>query len=248
MSLFTVVPQVSFSMIYAKVLIRATFGFNSKWGNRRVEGCRWVNTGVTDKRKIKSRLERAKPVVPDADGTRSLAEIADAAIGVTSPIKMAALGKQAIKDIGARMRQIQGLKPGGTSIRTREIVEEIIERLKAGETILSITCDTRMPSYGALWNWRDADDELDDRIKRAQAQGQHALADARMDIALGGPISTGDRLRDKLVIDTINDNIAQRNRAEFGEKIAVTAQHTLMPYALPPMLLPSDVVKPEDDE
>ncbi|THD35693.1 MAG: hypothetical protein E7773_10120 [Sphingomonas sp.] len=202
---------------------------------------------MVDRRKLKSRIERSKPVVPDADGTRSLAEIADAADGVTNPIQMVALGKQAIRDIGKRLAQIQGLKPGGTSIRTAEIVEEIIERLKTGETLTSITCDPRMPSQSALWNWRDADEELEDRIVRAQAKGQHTLADARLDIALGGPTSTGDRLRDKLVIDTINANIAQRNRAEFGEKIAVTAQHTLMPYSVPMTLIPSDVVKPEND-
>ncbi|RZF59022.1 hypothetical protein EWE75_24105 [Sphingomonas populi] len=172
-------------------------------------------------------MEVPTPSLPPLDGTQTIAELAK-----ISPITLAAMGKQSIKDMSNRRRQIEGLKPGSSSIRTVEMIEEIVDRLRGGETLTSILKDTHLPRVTTLWNWREADEALDQRIKRAQAQGQHTLADERLDIALGCSISTGDTYRDSLVIKTINANIAQRNRAEFGERVQV--DHASVVINLPP--------------
>jgi hypothetical protein len=148
-----------------------------------------------------------------------------------NPIKLASMGKTAIQDLGARLRQIASLKPGSSSIRTAEMVDEMVERLMGGETMTSITTDPRMPSSSTVWNWCQADVGLDNRLKQAQAIGQRTLADMRMNIAAGGEFSTGDPRRDELLIKAINANIAQRNRAEFGERqqIDIAAISYVMP-------------------
>lgn len=151
------------------------------------------------------------------DGSRTIEELTlDKTRG-----ELSELGKRTIKDLGNRMRQIAGLKPGSTSIRTSAMIDEIIERLEYGETLASIHVDSHMPAVGTLHNWRSADPDLDARITLAEQRGQNILADLRMDIALGGHFSTGDARRDELVVKTINTNISQRNRAKFGERVQV---------------------------
>ena len=148
-----------------------------------------------------------------------------------NPIKLAQLGKTAIADLGARLRQIAALKPGGSSIRTNEMIDSMMDRLMAGETMTSILTDPLMPGVSTFWGWCKRDADLDRRVKEAQAIGQRTLADMRMNIAAGGEFSTGDPRRDELLIKAINANIAQRNRPEFGERqqIDIAAISYVMP-------------------
>lgn len=168
-------------------------------------------------------------ITPDKklDGSLTVKELVDQHPGVPA----VAMGKQYIKDIGARMAQIAGLKPGSSSIRSPQMIDEIVRRLQSGESMLSILCDPHMPSTSTMWNWREADPDLDARVRKAQAQGQHFLADARLDIAAGGPLSSGDVRRDELFIKTINANVAQRNRQEFGERVQV--DHAAVQVVMP---------------
>ncbi|WP_146037214.1 hypothetical protein [Novosphingobium guangzhouense] len=130
----------------------------------------------------------------------------------------AANGKRVVRDLVARLRQLEGLKAAWVSIRTPEMIEEILSRLVTGETLTSITHDEHMPGHQTLHNWRRKDPQLDEDIRSAMAYGQHVLADLRLDMALGGVTSTGDLNRDRLALETINTNIKQRNRAEFGDR------------------------------
>ncbi|MDF0540754.1 hypothetical protein PX699_00225 [Sphingobium sp. H39-3-25] len=161
------------------------------------------------------------------NGSLTVAEIVSA-----NPLKLAAIGKTAIQDLGSRLRQMAALKPGSSSIRTSVMIDEIIERLMGGETMTSITTDPRMPSSSTIWNWCKGDAALDRDVKEAQAIGQRALADMRMNIAMGGEFSTGDARRDELLIKAINANIAQRNRPEFGERQQVDVRQAVQ-YVLP---------------
>lgn len=158
------------------------------------------------------------------DGTKTVAEIVEAHAGVP----MIALGKETIFDIGKRLAQISGLKPGRSSIRTPEMIDEILERLANGQTLTTITSDPHMPAHSTFWYWCDADADLASKVKAAQAVGQRVLADARLDIAAGGLFSTGDARRDEMLVKAINANIAQRNRSEFGEKVQVDQRQVIV--------------------
>lgn len=151
------------------------------------------------------------------DGSLSVEELSR----MTGTRDVLVMGKATIKDAGAKLRQIIGLKPGSTSIRTPEMIDEIVDRLMFGESLVSITADPRMPAHSTLWNWRDADPALDDRIRKAQARGAHMLVDIKLDIAQGGFFSTGDARRDEIYIKAIDKNVSLRNRAEFGERVQV---------------------------
>lgn len=186
-------------------------------GFARLYTARYINTGMPDF------TDRTEPTI-SFDGSQTVEELNEA----HPSVPMIAKGKLAIKDIGKRLAQIRGLKPGSTSIRTDEMIEEILTRLTDGETLTSILCDEHMPAKRTLDNWCDRDMELDHSIMKAQAKGQRTLADIRLDIAQGGQFSTQDVRRDDLLIKAINANISQRNRAEFGEKVQVDHQRVVL--------------------
>lgn len=166
--------------------------------------------------------------------------------GVSVPAKMELSGKvnasfagqkSLVRDIGARMRQLSGLKVKET-YRTPEIVAEIVDRLRSGETLLSISSDPNMPGHSTIHDWMGADPELKATINEAREVGTHALYDATIDIAFGGPFSTGDRLRDELVVKTLQHTASRRNPSQFGERLAIEASHSIAPVMLPAIALP----------
>ena len=71
-------------------------------------------------------------------------------------------------------------KAGRPSMRSPEVVEELIERLSAGEAMVTICADAHMPHTTTVLRWMDADDELAARCARAreqQAEVHHAAMD-----------------------------------------------------------------------
>lgn len=147
--------------------------------------------------------------------------------------------KRLVKDLGAHLRQIAALKVGSATIRTPEKIAAIIERLCSGETLLSITMDPMMPGHSTLYDWIDADPELDAAVQRAREIGAHIMFDAKTDVAMGGALSTGDRQRDELLIKVLDQAATKRNRAAFQDRVAVDATHSIAPVVLPAIALPA---------
>jgi hypothetical protein len=57
------------------------------------------------------------------------------------------------------------------SIRTEEMIEEILDRFSVGETITSVCLDAHLPTIRALQKWRRKDKELDDACFNAEKRG-----------------------------------------------------------------------------
>lgn len=156
------------------------------------------------------------------------------------PIHANAAGeKRLVADVGARLRSLANLKPGSSSKRTPAMIREIIERLRWGETLLSITMDDRMPCHSTLHDWMAQDEELDAAIQRAREIGAHIVFDAKTDVAMGGALSTGDRQRDELVVKVLDQAAMKRNRTAFGDRVSVDAQIGIAPVILPTIALPA---------
>ena len=151
-----------------------------------------------------------KPTLPVLSGTTSIAELAE-----TTPAVTVRYGKDYITDPLKKLAQIRGLKPGSSTIRTDAMVEEILHRLAAGETLVSISMEDHICDHTTFRSWVRKDEELKARYYAAMEDGASALSDLRMDIALGGEFSTTER-RDEIAIKTIKDIISARNRREFG--------------------------------
>jgi hypothetical protein len=147
--------------------------------------------------------------------------------------------RRVVKDIGAHLRRIRGLKVGSSTKRSPEMIAEILERLRDGETLLSISCDSHIACHSAIYEWIDADPEFAAQIERAREIGAQVLYDARIDIAMDGAFATGDRLRDELLQRVLADTAAKRNPAAFGDKATVEMQIGIAPVILPTIALPA---------
>lgn len=67
-------------------------------------------------------------------------------------------------------------KPRPTK-KTPEVIEEVLERVGNGETLMSIFEDDHLPSRIAFWAWCNKDKELDDLVFRAIRRGKLVHAD-----------------------------------------------------------------------
>jgi len=170
---------------------------------------------------------KEKPPSKPLTGTLTVAELS-----VVDPDAVKLMGKAYIQDAGAKYRQIVGLKPGSSSIRTPQMIDEALERLTMGETLASIMKDNHMPALSTFYTWTYGDAELAARYEWALAMGQRTRKDFNHDVAEGGALSSGDVRRDALIVQVNDKNAAARNRAEFGDRAQLDVNHGVQ-YVLP---------------
>jgi hypothetical protein len=122
--------------------------------------------------------------------------------------------------------------------RTTEIEDEICKRLAEGEPLRAICRDEHMPSWQAVYQWMDADEDFARRIAHARNLGHDAIAESALEIADDGRNDWMDRLdkdqvpigyqlngdhvqRSKLRIETRLKLLAKWNPKKYGERTAM---------------------------
>jgi hypothetical protein len=70
---------------------------------------------------------------------------------------------------------------GRPTIRTDQMIDEILDRVSVGETMTSICKDDHLPTIRALMKWLRKDKELDDQMHRARVRGTLIQADEAVD-------------------------------------------------------------------
>ena len=111
---------------------------------------------------------------------------------------------------------------------TDEILKEICDRLSLGEDLETICKSEHLPCADTVHLWKCGKtttvdkDKVFQAIAHAREVGYDAIArDARL-IARGKhPDSTGDTLRDKLIIETDLKLLAKWFPSKYGDKTAV---------------------------
>lgn len=69
-------------------------------------------------------------------------------------------------------------------VQTKEIEDEVTDRLSNGETMVSIFESKHLPTKAAYNKWRNHDKSLDERTFEAMKRGYHAQADEAAHIQL----------------------------------------------------------------
>lgn len=136
-------------------------------------------------------------------------------------------------------------KPQGRpSKRTQAIEDEIFRRIGEGETLRAICRDEHMPSYGAVYDWAEADKDFSSRLAHARDKGEEAIAQECIEIAddgtndwmekhgkdgefIGYQINGEHVQRSKLRIETRLKLLAVWNPKKYGNKVDVS--HGLQP-------------------
>lgn len=91
---------------------------------------------------------------------------------------------------------------GGQTVYTDELAAEIIERYSQGESIEEICEDEHMPTSRTVHNWNNANPTFASEYARAKVPHQFARVHRVRRIIKGDPeLSTGDVLRDKMLVD-----------------------------------------------
>lgn len=107
---------------------------------------------------------------------------------------------------------------GRPSLKTPEVVEEIINRLAEGEPLAKICKDDHLPAFRTVWQWEEDDAEFRQLSMRAREHGTHFIADECMEIADRTGLDPQDK---RIRIDTRLRLIGKWNRKVYGEKALI---------------------------
>lgn len=121
---------------------------------------------------------------------------------------------------------------GRPTLRTDEVLDEIVGRLSQGEPLRQICRDDRMPSWQTFYRWKAEDETLSRRIAGAREAGFDAIAEECLEIADETAFDTvigdnGDRAntewisRSKLRVETRLKLLAKWDPKRYGDKVDV---------------------------
>lgn len=121
---------------------------------------------------------------------------------------------------------------GRPSTFTREIADQICDRLADGEPLRQICRDEAMPAWRTVYDWKAAHEDFAARIAHARDAGFDAIAEQCLDIADDTASDTiegehGDRpntewiSRSKLRVETRLKLLAKWDPKRYGDKVDV---------------------------
>lgn len=118
--------------------------------------------------------------------------------------------------------------PGRISTFTQEIADEICERLAHGETLEDVCDDEHMPTSRTVRAWRSKYPAFASDFARARDDGHEVIA-ARSRLTARGKegFSTGDVMRDKLIIETDLKLLAKWDPKKWGDRLEAHVDHAV---------------------
>lgn len=127
---------------------------------------------------------------------------------------------------------------GRPTIRNEDQINDILDRLTAGEPLAAILRDEGMPKPSTWYDWCGADEALSGRVARAREHGAASIAtdcliiadDAEGDYRMGpqGPIVDTDHIqRAKLRIETRLKLLRCWDPKNYGDKLEVDSKGTM---------------------
>jgi hypothetical protein len=140
--------------------------------------------------------------------------------------------------------EVRGIQPVKL---TPEVLEEVIERLWTGETLSGICMDDHIPAYKNLCKFMELHPDVEAMIEKAKMRGTHALVDAMVDIANGGPLSTGDKIRDAELVKLVKWILGKRN-SYYTDNVKITHETEQHVFVLPQNILPGEYTDKDKDE
>ena len=112
------------------------------------------------------------------------------------------------------------------TLRTPEIVDDVIARISKGETLAAICRTPGYPATRTFYDWVEGDEELSARFARARKVGFDAIAEEALDIADGDPGTTptgtvdgAEVMNRKLRIETRLKLLAKWDPKRYGDKL-----------------------------
>lgn len=112
-------------------------------------------------------------------------------------------------------------------------IDELLSRLAAGEPLTLICAEPGLPTLRELERLMQLDPELHDRVLVAKQRGWDRIAREVRQVARGeAPYSTGDVVRDKLIVDTDLKLLAKWDKQRYGDAVEVSGSGLMKPGAV----------------
>lgn len=133
------------------------------------------------------------------------------------------------------IRQVTKAKVGQPTKRSKKVVDEILNRIADGESLLAICQDAHLPGYSTFNRWCREDPVLDEQVLEAYRWHARTIDDMIDDMLAGGPTSCGDFKRDTERAAHLRWRLGKLNR-RFGDKQQIDVV-TYEPVVLGEMIL-----------
>jgi hypothetical protein len=107
---------------------------------------------------------------------------------------------------------------GRPTVRTDALIDELINRVSAGETLTAICKLMKMPSIRSLMYWLRDDEDLDDQMHRARIRGTLLQADEAVDTQrkiMSGKLPSGVDPRMAQAMITAANNMGHQANARL---------------------------------
>lgn len=112
-------------------------------------------------------------------------------------------------------------------------IDELLSRLANGEPITLICAEPGLPTLRELERSMELDPELHDRVLVAKQRGWDRIAHEVRNVARGEmPYSTGDVVRDKLIVDTDLKLLAKWDKQRYGDAVEISGSGLMKPGAV----------------
>ena len=108
---------------------------------------------------------------------------------------------------------------GRPSIRTDEIIKELLFRIMCGESVRSICDDPEMPNRSTIYDWLAEDEGFSDQYARAHEVAADQAFEEIVEIARMTPPERGFVAQSKLLIETIQWTVARKVPKKYGDKV-----------------------------
>ena len=107
---------------------------------------------------------------------------------------------------------------GRPSIKTDELLSELLDRLSCGESLSSICLDDHMPNISVVIRWRTEDAKFKADYELAREAQADAYFEQLVAISDGDGSMLADAQRDRLRVDARKWALARMNRAKYGDR------------------------------
>lgn len=136
----------------------------------------------------------------------------------------------ATKAMTIRKRAEQGelIRTGRPSKYSSMLANEILERISAGESLLSITKEEHMPDRVSVYRWIEAHEEFRNNYARAKELQAETYEDMMLDTAR----TEDDVNRARLIVDTMKWTASKLKPKKYGDKVDLTTNGKDLPSPL----------------
>lgn len=110
---------------------------------------------------------------------------------------------------------------GRPTIKTPELIAELLGRVANGESVKDVTDDAHMPHEGTVYAWAKEDQEFSESLKRAHEQEAHCIVNSSAALeqkVLSGEIGYNEF---RVVAQSRQWRASKFNRAAYGDHTTI---------------------------